>query len=121
MEPAAQATPARIALARLLARKPFIVPIPGTHRPEQVGSRCTRGHPVYFVIFFPDPCPGQTLADVLGALRRFVETVRGRHDGSDPILYGNCQAGWAVTLLAADCTGLTGPTVLNGSPLSYWA
>ncbi len=36
-------------------------------------------------------------------------------------LYGNCQAGWAVALLAAHCRGLTGPTVLNGSPLSYWA
>lgn len=38
-----------------------------------------------------------------------------------PVLYGNCQAGWAVTLLAADCEGLAGVTVLNGSPLSYWA
>ena len=26
-----------------------------------------------------------------------------------------------MTLLAADCEGLTGPVVLNGSPLSYWA
>ena len=37
------------------------------------------------------------------------------------MLYGNCQAGWAVTLLSADCEGLVGPAVLNGSPLSYWA
>src|SRR4051812_37703813 len=35
--------------------------------------------------------------------------------------YGNCQAGWAITILAADCAGLVGPAVLNGSPLSYWA
>ncbi len=45
----------------------------------------------------------------------------GGHDGKPPVLYGNCQAGWAVTLLSADCEGLAGPTVLNGSPLSYWA
>src|SRR3546814_8742980 len=29
--------------------------------------------------------------------------------------------GWAVALLAAECEGLDGPAVLNGSPLSYWA
>ncbi len=37
------------------------------------------------------------------------------------MLYGNCQAGWLVALLAADCAGMAGPAVLNGSPLSYWA
>jgi hypothetical protein len=79
------------------------------------------GHPVYFVIFFPEPAPGQTLADVLHTLRRFVEEVARRHSGKAPVLYGNCQAGWAVTLLSADCQGLVGPAVLNGSPLSYWA
>lgn len=50
----------------------------------------------------------------------FLDTLRQRA-GTPPVLYGNCQAGWAVTLLAADCKGLTGPVVLNGSPLSYWA
>ena len=55
------------------------------------------------------------------ALRRFVETVAARHPGTPPVLYGNCQAGWAVALLSADCEGLVGPAVLNGSPLSYWA
>ena len=79
------------------------------------------GHPVYFVMFFPEPERGQTLADVHHALRRFVMEVARRHPDTAPILYGNCQAGWAVTLLAADCQGLSGPVVLNGSPLSYWA
>lgn len=95
--------------------------IGGFKQDSEVGMAMHEGHPVYFVIFFPDPAPGQTLADVLHALRRFVEDVAQRHPGKPPVLYGNCQAGWAVTLLAADCEGLTGPVVLNGSPLSYWA
>lgn len=95
--------------------------IGGFKHDSEVGMAMHEGHPVYFVIFFPQPAPGQTLADVLHALRRFVEDVAHRHPGKPPVLYGNCQAGWAVTLLAADCEGLTGPVVLNGSPLSYWA
>jgi len=95
--------------------------IGGFKQDSEVGMALHEGHPVYFVIFFPEPAPGQTLADVHHALRRFVAEVGARHPGKPPVLYGNCQAGWAVTLLSADCQGLTGPVVLNGSPLSYWA
>jgi hypothetical protein len=95
--------------------------IGGFKRDSEVGMALKEGHPVYFVIFFPEPCEGQTLADVLHALRRFVEVVAARHPGKPPVLYGNCQAGWAITLLSADCEGIVGPAVLNGSPLSYWA
>lgn len=95
--------------------------IGGFKRDSEVGMALHEGHATYFVIFFPLPCPNQTLADVLHALRRFVEEVSSRHHGTAPVLYGNCQAGWAVMLLAADCEGLSGATVLNGSPLSYWA
>jgi hypothetical protein len=135
--------PANYALLRILAvgddclqdcvdatRPPVIIIDPraghgpgigGFKRDSEVGVALHEGHPVYFVVFFPEPCPGQTLKDVLQALRRFVEHVNERHAGALPILYGNCQAGWAVALLAADCEGLAGPAVLNGSPLSYWA
>ena len=34
--------------------------------------RCATGHPVYFVIFFRDPEPGQTLLDVCAAEQQFV-------------------------------------------------
>lgn len=95
--------------------------IGGFKRDSEVGMAMHEGHPVYFVMFYPEPMPGQTLADVHHALRRFVAEVARRHPDHPPILYGNCQAGWAVTLLAADCQGLSGPVVLNGSPLSYWA
>lgn len=94
--------------------------IGGFKHDSEVGIAMHDGHPVYFVLFYPDPAPGQTIADVLHALRRFVREVARRHDGTPPILYGNCQAGWAIAILAADCEGLAGPAVLNGSPLSYW-
>lgn len=95
--------------------------IGGFKHDSEVGVALHQGHPTYFAIFYPEPCPGQTLADVIHVLRAFAEEVARRHDGFAPILYGNCQGGWAVALLAADCEGLDGPAVLNGSPLSYWA
>jgi pimeloyl-ACP methyl ester carboxylesterase len=95
--------------------------IGGFKRDSEIGMAMHEGHPVYFVMFYPEPMPQQTLADVHYTLREFVAEVARRHPDTPPVLYGNCQAGWALTLLAADCAGLTGPVVLNGSPLSYWA
>jgi hypothetical protein len=95
--------------------------IGGFKRESEVGIALHEGYPVYFVVFYPEPAPGQTMTHVLHALRRFVEEVSKHHEGKPPILYGNCQAGWAIAILAADCQGLAGPAVLNGSPLSYWA
>lgn len=95
--------------------------IGGFKRDSEVGIALSEGHPVYFVIFFPIPCPAQTLGDVLHALRIFVQEVARRHDRQAPVLYGNCQAGWEVMLLAAHCCEhVSGFSVLNGSPLSYW-
>ena len=95
--------------------------IGGFKHDSEVGVALHLGHPTYFAIFYPEPCPGQTLADVIHALRAFTEEITRRHGGMSPVLYGNCQGGWAVALLAADCEGLDAPAVLNGSPLSYWA
>lgn len=95
--------------------------IGGFKRDSEVGVALHLGHAVYFVNFYPEPIPHQTLQDVLTTLRHFVESVKTWHGGKSPILYGNCQAGWMLTLLASDCAGLTGPVVMNGSPISYWS
>lgn len=95
--------------------------IGGFKRESEVGIALHEGHPVYFVSFFPAPSPHQSLVDVLHALRRFVDEVMTRHPGKTPVLYGNCQAGWAAMLVAIHCEGPVGTIVLNGSPLSYWA
>ena len=93
----------------------------GFKRDSEVGIALHEGHPVYFVSFFPAPYPHQRLVDVLHTLRRFVDEVAARHGGKAPILYGNCQGGWAAVLVAIHCQGPVGAAVLNGSPLSYWA
>lgn len=49
--------------------------IGGFQRDSEVDMALAEGHPVYFVIFFPIPCPGQTIGDVLHALRTFVQEV----------------------------------------------
>ncbi len=93
----------------------------GFKRDSEVGIALHEGHPVYFVSFFPAPYPHQRLVDVLHTLRRFVDEAAARHGGKAPILYGNCQGGWAAVLVAIHCQGPVGAAVLNGSPLSYWA
>jgi pimeloyl-ACP methyl ester carboxylesterase len=65
---------------------------------------------------------GQTIADVEKAEIIFIEEVSRRHPKAPkPTVIGNCQAGWAVAMLGADRPDITGPLVLNGAPLSYWA
>ena len=80
------------------------------------------GHPVYFVVFFPNPEPGQTLLDVCNAEREFVHRVRELHPNAEkPAIVGNCQAGWAAMMLAASHPDDTGPVVIVGAPMSYWS
>jgi len=95
--------------------------IGGSKRDPQIGMALDAGHPVYFMIFFTDPMPGQTLADVRNAQIKFLEEVRRRHpDSAEPAVIGNCQGGWAAALIGAERPDLVGPMVFNGSPLSYW-
>jgi pimeloyl-ACP methyl ester carboxylesterase len=111
-------------------RRPYVVMDPrGGHGPgiggfkddSQVGVALHAGHPVYFVVFFPDPEPGQTLLDVCDAEREFVHRVRELHpDAPKPALIGNCQAGWAAMMLAAASPEDIGPLVIVGAPMSYW-
>ena len=39
----------------------------------------------------------------------------------EPVVVANCQAGWQIMMTAALHPELTGPLVLAGAPLSYWA
>ena len=53
----------------------------------------------------------------------FLEKVIELHPEAEgkPCVIGNCQAGWAVMMLAAVRPELFGPIIVPGSPLSYWA
>jgi len=113
------------------AMRPFVIIDPraghgagigGFKSDSQVGVALRRGHPVYFVIFFRDPEPGQTILDITSAEATFLRTIHERHPAAQkPVVIGNCQGGWAVMMLGASEPDLTGPLVLNGAPLSYWA
>lgn len=96
--------------------------IGGFKSESEVGVALREGHPVYFVIFFPEPEQGQTLADVCAAEAGFLREVQTRHPRSPkPLITGNCQGGWATMILAATHPDLMGPIVIAGAPLSYWA
>lgn len=95
--------------------------IGGSKLNSQIGVALDLGHPVYFVTFYTDPEPGQTIGDIAEAEILFLEEVVRRHPHAPkPAVIGNCQAGWAAALIGADRPDVTGPLVLNGSPLSYW-
>lgn len=110
--------PVNYDLARILPRKtdtmdpekrPIVVIDPragngpgigGSKRDSEIGDALSQGHPVYFILFHPEPLPGQTMDDVEKAEVRFIEEVARLHPKSEkPALIGNCQAGWAVALL----------------------
>ncbi len=96
--------------------------IGGFKQDSQVGVALRGGHPVYFVAFGPHPEKGQNLTDVMHAEAEFIREVMRRHPDSElPVVVGNCQGGWAALLLAAANPDITGPVVLNGSPVSTWS
>ena len=114
------------------ARRPFVVVDPraghgpgigGFKADSEIGVAMKAGHPCYFVGFLPDPVPGQTIEGVAMAEAAFLEEVARRHPEAEgkPCVIGNCQAGWAVMMLAAIRPELFGPIIVAGAPLSYWA
>ncbi len=113
-------------------RRPFVVVDPraghgpgigGFKADSEIGVALKAGHPCYFIGFLPDPVPGQTIEDVVRAKAVFLEKVIALHPEAEgkPCVIGNCQAGWAVMMLAAIRPDLSGPLIIAGSPLSYWA
>ena len=112
-------------------RRPFVVIDPraghgpgigGFKADSEIGVAFKAGHPCYFVGFLPDPMPGQTIEDIGRAEAKFLEKVISLHPQADgkPCVIGNCQAGWALMMLAALRPELLGPIIVAGSPLSYW-
>ena len=97
--------------------------IGGMKQDSEIGMALAAGHACYFVGFLPKPMPGQTIEDVCRAEAFFVEEVAKLHPDAEakPIIIGNCQAGWQIMMMAATRPELTGPIMLAGSPLSYWA
>src|SRR6266436_3764837 len=115
-----------------MTRRPFIVVDPraghgpgigGFKADSEIGVAMKAGHPCYFVGFLPEPMPGQTIERVARAEAIFIEKVIERHPEADgkPCVIGNCQAGWAIMILASLRPELFGPVIVAGAPLAYWA
>ena len=112
-------------------KRPFVVIDPRAgHGPgiggfkidSEIGIALKVGHPCYFVMFYPQPVPGQTIESVCAAEAQFLLKVNELHPEADkPFVIGNCQGGWALMMLAALAPKLVGPILLAGSPISYWA
>jgi hypothetical protein len=115
-----------------LDRRPFIVIDPraghgpgigGFKADSEIGVAMKAGHPCYFIGFLPEPMPGQTIETIARAEAQFIEKVTALHPDADgkPCVIGNCQAGWAVMILASLRPELFGPIIVAGAPLEYWA
>ncbi|WFU66777.1 DUF3141 domain-containing protein [Bradyrhizobium brasilense] len=115
-----------------LKRRPFVVVDPraghgpgigGFKADSEIGVAMKAGHPCYFIGFLPEPMPGQTIERIAHAEAIFIEKVIERHPEADgkPCVIGNCQAGWAIMILASLRPELFGPVIVAGAPLAYWA
>jgi pimeloyl-ACP methyl ester carboxylesterase len=133
--------PANYALVRVVPpdgiridprKRPFVIVDPraghgpgigGFKADSEIGVAFKAGHACYFIGFLPNPMPGQTIEDIAHAHATFLECVAALHPNAEgkPAVVGNCQAGWAIMLLAAMRPELFGPIIVAGSPLSYWA
>src|SRR6516165_10493748 len=114
------------------SRRPFVVIDPraghgpgigGFKADSEIGVAMKAGHPCYFIGFLPEPMPGQTIERIARAEAQFIEAVISGHPDADgkPCVIGNCQAGWAVMILASLRPELFGPLIIAGAPLAYWA
>ena len=114
------------------SKPPFVVVDPraghgpgigGMKHDSEIGAALAAGHPCYFIGFLPEPVSGQTVEDVCRTEAAFLEEIAARHPEADgkPVIIANCQAGWQIMMMAALRPELTGPILLAGSPLSYWA
>jgi pimeloyl-ACP methyl ester carboxylesterase len=112
-------------------QRPFVIVDPraghgpgigGFKADSEIGVALKAGHPCYFIGFLPEPMPGQTIGDIARAEAAFLKKVIELHPEADdkPCVIGNCQAGWAIMMLAALRPDLFGPIIIAGSPLSYW-
>jgi pimeloyl-ACP methyl ester carboxylesterase len=112
-------------------QRPFVVFDPraghgpgigGFKAESEIGVAMQAGHPCYFVGFSPNPEPGQTIEAVIEAWAVFMRKITELHPKAEgkPVVIGNCQAGWALMMLAAKYPGLCGPIIVAGSPISYW-
>jgi hypothetical protein len=115
-----------------MKRRPFVVVDPraghgpgigGFKADSEIGVAMKAGHPCYFIGFLPEPMPGQTIERIAHAEAIFIEKVIERHAEADgkPCVIGNCQAGWAIMILASLRPELFGPLIIAGAPLAYWA
>lgn len=113
-------------------KRPFVVIDPraghgpgigGFKAESEIGEALGAGHDCYFIGFTPVPEPGQTIEAVIEAWAVFLERVAELHPAAEgkPVVIGNCQAGWALMMLAAKRPELCGPIIVAGSPMSYWA
>lgn len=113
-------------------RRPFVIADPraghgpgigGFKADSEIGVAMKAGHPCYFIGFLPEPMPGQTIEKIARAEALFLEKVIDLHPDADgkPCVIGNCQAGWAVMILASLRPELFGPVIIAGAPLAYWA
>src|SRR5512135_3208718 len=106
-------------------KRPFVVFDPraghgpgigGFKAESEIGEAMRAGHPCYFIGFTPMPAPGQTIEAVIEAWAVFLRRAGELHPEADgkPVVIGNCQAGWALAIMAAKHPELCGPIILAG-------
>ncbi len=112
-------------------KRPFVIVDPraghgpgigGFKADSEIGVAMKAGHQPTSSASCPTRCPARpsSTSRRRGGLSRNGHRPPPRAEGK-PCVIGNCQAGWAVMLLAAQRPELFGPIIVAGTPLSYWA